>query len=350
MRYIFQHFEFDSTSLVLTKKGEAIAIRHNEAKLLALLLVQADKVLSKEDILSEVWQDKVVSEQAVFQNISHLRSLFGAEAIKTFSKRGYQWQLPIELIPEDSNTTENNLHPPTKMHLSRSIQKRSYLVTLFVFMVVIIGGSSVYKANFQNEAKQANNDSVINLAYIPFVHSSNEANIVLEDNERFDFTELTHVKTADFSHSVELTYPALAKNYPYVLTGEIRTYQRIVHLDFMLKGPVGDWQGQLSGTSVDDVSKQLQRHLQQPFIYELLNETLSLELKQAKLSIAHQQMPSDLLNLGKLIDIYIEMEEFERAMVMADKLANSAHQQKSSQQIGNALLFQSKIFTRKELY
>ena len=99
MRYRFNEFEFDSKSLILTKAGDSVAIRHNEAKLLALLLEQADKVLSKEEILSLVWQGKVVSEQAVFQNISHLRNLFGNQAIKTFPKRGYQWQLQAEALP-----------------------------------------------------------------------------------------------------------------------------------------------------------------------------------------------------------------------------------------------------------
>lgn len=72
MRYIFQNFEFDSTSLVLKKDNQALAIRHNEAKVLKLLLEHSDNVFSKEEILSHVWQDKVVSEQAVFQSISNL--------------------------------------------------------------------------------------------------------------------------------------------------------------------------------------------------------------------------------------------------------------------------------------
>ena len=70
MRYRFNEFEFDSESLLLTNNGEALAIRHTEAKVLSLLLEQVDTVLNKEDILSDVWQNKIVSEQVVFQNIS----------------------------------------------------------------------------------------------------------------------------------------------------------------------------------------------------------------------------------------------------------------------------------------
>ncbi|MFK3873809.1 winged helix-turn-helix domain-containing protein [Pseudoalteromonas rhizosphaerae] len=101
MRYIFDTFEFDSTSLVLKNNGQDLAIRHNDAKVLKLLLQHSDTVFSKDDILSQVWQDKVVSEQAVFQSISNLRGLFGSHAIKTFSKRGYQWQLKVDATHSD---------------------------------------------------------------------------------------------------------------------------------------------------------------------------------------------------------------------------------------------------------
>jgi len=47
MRYRFSNFEFDSTSLVLKRNGEALAIRHNEAKILKLLLEHSDNVFSK---------------------------------------------------------------------------------------------------------------------------------------------------------------------------------------------------------------------------------------------------------------------------------------------------------------
>jgi len=66
MRYRFNKFEFDSDSLLLTNNGEALAIRHTEARVLALLLEQVDTVLNKDEILSQVWPDRIVSEQVVF--------------------------------------------------------------------------------------------------------------------------------------------------------------------------------------------------------------------------------------------------------------------------------------------
>ena len=293
MRYRVNAFEFNSHSLVLTLNGETVAIRHNEAKVLAMLLKQPDKVFSKEDILSVVWHDKVVSEQAVFQNISHLRNVFGRNAIKTFPKRGYQWQLEIELIDESSPT--EIIQISTQSNLISAPKKRSSkLVTLFFSLTFIIVGTFIGFTTFQNEPTQENSDSVINLAYIPFtitLAKSNlsledslaiENNLLLESSNHFAFTELSHLETAFFINSSELEYPVLSKNHPFVLTGEVRSYQQVIYLDFWLKGPMADWQGQLSGASIKDVTLQLQQHLKQPFIYQFLSEKGCLNAETAR--------------------------------------------------------------------
>jgi len=342
--YKFKDFEFDSANLVLTKKGEAIAIRHNEAKVLKLLIERSDSLLNKEEILSLVWPNKIISEQAVFQNISHLRNLFGVDAIKTFPKRGYQWQLEF---------VSPNLQPTVEKaqisHHSTSLKqaaKRSYWLygALASIVLVFIG-----VINLQTESGKKNASPIIKLAYVPISTSQDRGIITLEDNIHFDFTSLTHLNTSQFETSAELLYPPLANTYPLVLTAQMRSYNQQSYLDFTLKGPFADWQGQLSGSSEEDVIKQLQQHLKQTVIYDLLNKPLPPELKQANLSIAHQQSPDDLIILGKLISTYIRMGEDEKAMVMADKLVNIAQSQKKSQQTGNAFLYQSRILASKKL-
>jgi hypothetical protein len=74
------------------------------------------------------------------------------------------------------------------------------------------------------------------------------------------------------------------------------------------------------------------------------------DLKQANLSVAHQQSPDDLIILEQLISSYIQLGELEKAMVMANKLENSATFDKKAEHIGKALILQSEILTKKELY
>jgi DNA-binding winged helix-turn-helix (wHTH) protein len=346
MRYKIEEFDFDSVSLVLMKNGEPIAIRHNEAKVLALLLDNVDTVLSKENILSAVWQDKVVSEQAVFQNISHLRILFGNNAIKTFSKRGYQWQLNVE---KPELLAESPLHekPAAETHVYVTPAKKGtlpYILLMGLFILIIA------YINWPERSTEEGLNPVIKIAYLPLVDQKSTTTLSLQDNNTFDYTELTHLDSATFLTSTELEYPNLSEQHPFVLAGVLRTYKEQVYLDFVLKGPYADWKGQLYADSTKALIQQLELHLRQPFIYQFLRSLQSPEFKKSSLSIAHQQFPQDSIILGQLIKTYIETAEFDKAMVLAEKLATNASVQKDWQQLGNALLFQSGILTRKKLY
>jgi DNA-binding winged helix-turn-helix (wHTH) protein len=350
MRYRFNDFEFDSTSLVLSKNSEILAIRHNEAKVLKLLIEQPDNVFSKEDILSHVWQDKVVSEQAVFQNISHLRSLFGNQAIKTFSKRGYQWQLEVDPIHPDvekaQSVLSSNIPHQQASALAKPKSKNHWLVIALASLILFIIAAVILMVVSPPKEKNA----VINMAYIP-ISNQQEAELVrLDDNEYFDFTELSQLNTADFQASVELEYPLLADEHPLILSGFIRRYNKKTYLDFILKGPFSDWQGQISGVDQQAVLNQLQLHLHQPVIYDLLNKVQAPELKQANLSIAHEQAPNDIIILSQLTNTYIRLGELNKAMVMANKLEKISLLLNNEQYVGNALLFQSQVLTRKELF
>jgi len=368
MLYRFNEFEFDSVSLLLTKNDEALPIRHAEAKILAAFLEQSDVVLTKEEILSYGWPNKVVSEQVVFQNISHLRSRFGSDAIKTFPKRGYQWQLNIDVIstetqcssnPQDSENITEQLQQPSP---SRSVQKRyfwQFTTLACVFFIAV--GIFFTLSNFEQDNKgSAILDPRKKLAYIPMTSLAGKSSTktetailvdaIIEGNKDFDFTVLSHLNAKLFEDAMEIEYPKLSQTYPLILTGKIRSHKRQVYLDFMLKGPSSDWKGHLSGSSKEDVVEQMQQHLKQQVIYDLISHPQSAELRQAKLSIANQTSPKDLNILRKLSIVYLKNGELEKAMVMADKLINLAKSQNNSRHMGKALLYQSNLLRKKKLY
>jgi len=363
MRYKFEKFEFDSESLLLTNNNDRVAIRHSEAKVLALLLKHADSILNKEDILSNAWQEKVVSEQVVFQNISQLRNRFGNNSIKTFPKRGYQWQLLTKNVTNEiqyhsSSQHSQSLHNTPQQASSSIPAKRHHYwqLTTFTCLLFIIV-AAIYT---QNEFKQENTDAVINLAYIPITNMDRKGDGILENislenafseqNKNFNLIELPDLNTEVFTNSIEIEYPKLSKKHPFILTGKFRTHKQENYLDFMLKGPASDWQGQLSGSSPKELFSKLQRHLTHEVIYELINKPVLPQFKLANLSIAHQKSPDDLIILLKLGSSYYKTNELEKAMAMTDKLINLAKSQNNPQHIGRALLFQSKILRQKKLH
>ena len=98
---------------------------------------------------------------------------------------------------------------------------------------------------------------------------------------------------------------------------------------------------------------------------ELTENTKNIEQIRAEVGMVFQQFnlfphlsildnctlaPIWVKKIPKLKAEELAMNELEKAMVLADKLANIAEEHGNWQQLGNALLFQSKVLTRKELY
>jgi len=342
MRYYFEQFEFDANSLTLKQNQQPVAIRHNEALLLKLLLENSQTVISKDTILSEVWQDKVVSEQAVFQNISHLRNLLGSKAIKTFAKRGYQWQLTLQC--KSAEPIAQSVDVPTTVNQHATQKKTRWGLTSFI-AVVLIGVVSYFFDIFS--ISKVNKPLV---AIVPFTFTNMPDQAVPIHRLPFTVTELDDISLQHYEATQILSFQSLQQTYPLVLSGSIWRSKQEFHIDFLLKGVHGDWRGQISGNTIEQMTDKLAAHLQQPFILEMVTQPLSPEVKQAKLSIAHQSSPKDLLVLNRLVDTYIAMEQYDTAMTLADKLEWLALEEKNQQQLGNALLFQSSILTNKEIF
>ncbi len=95
--YRFSEFEFDEERLRLSYQGELTPLRHKTALLLKLLLGERGGVLSKQQIIDQVWQRQMVSDQSVFQAISELRQRLApaGDLIATHPGIGYEWISPV---------------------------------------------------------------------------------------------------------------------------------------------------------------------------------------------------------------------------------------------------------------
>ncbi|BBN82245.1 hypothetical protein PA25_22300 [Pseudoalteromonas sp. A25] len=106
MYLYFEHFRYDVEKQQLYKDDELIPLKRNQAAMLECFLGDQETIHSKDDLLNAVWGDQVVSEQVIFQTISQLRSIFGSKAIKTFSKKGYKWELKTTDAPPKSQADD----------------------------------------------------------------------------------------------------------------------------------------------------------------------------------------------------------------------------------------------------
>src|SRR5687768_8891017 len=86
---------------------------------LLVLVENPGRVLTKEEIMSAVWTDRVVDEANLAQNIAVVRRILAAEKgspahIETFPGRGYRLEGPVISLsdaPEIPDTPETVLPP-----------------------------------------------------------------------------------------------------------------------------------------------------------------------------------------------------------------------------------------------
>ena len=119
-RYHFGPFELQPDKRRLLKDGVAISLRPRAFDLLAALVERAGHLVTKDELLDQVWPKIVVEEAALHVQVSALRKVIGVDAITTVSGRGYQFTLPV-------TTGDGEANPP-----SRSKHNLPYQLTSFI--------------------------------------------------------------------------------------------------------------------------------------------------------------------------------------------------------------------------
>jgi DNA-binding winged helix-turn-helix (wHTH) protein/Tol biopolymer transport system component len=104
--YEFGNFRFNPRERSLLHNGEPIALTPKALDTLFALVSRSGHLVTKEELLEEVWQDAFVEEATVVQNISTLRKVLsrdGAENkfIETVPKRGYRFVASVQPCRDD---------------------------------------------------------------------------------------------------------------------------------------------------------------------------------------------------------------------------------------------------------
>jgi len=94
--YDFDGFRIDAEDRVLLREGEIVPLTQKAFDVLYLLVQRCNRVVTKEELMSEVWPDTFVEEGNLAQNIYTLRKVLGESStgddyIKTVPRRGYRF-------------------------------------------------------------------------------------------------------------------------------------------------------------------------------------------------------------------------------------------------------------------
>jgi DNA-binding winged helix-turn-helix (wHTH) protein len=101
-----------SRELLTNVRGEAVPLRPRAWLVLKLLALRAGRLVSKDEILEEVWPDTVVTEDSLVQTIGDIRRAlgeFGRTAVRTLPRRGYM----LVAIESETDTAIRRYRAPT---------------------------------------------------------------------------------------------------------------------------------------------------------------------------------------------------------------------------------------------
>lgn len=97
----FDDYLLDLDREELWRGGEVVSIEPQAMRILAVLIEARDRVVTKEELMDEVWGDRFVSESALTTQIKELRRAVGdtgrdQRVIRTAHGRGYRFAAPVE--------------------------------------------------------------------------------------------------------------------------------------------------------------------------------------------------------------------------------------------------------------
>lgn len=117
MRYRFGEFELVSSTRELLFAGEPRAVEPQVFDLLLHLVNERDRVVSQDDLIAAVWNNRIVSDSAISARISAARTAIGDDGarqalIKTIPRRGFRFVGAVQSVgrAEGPFTAANGQH------------------------------------------------------------------------------------------------------------------------------------------------------------------------------------------------------------------------------------------------
>ncbi|MCF6434805.1 winged helix-turn-helix domain-containing protein [Pseudoalteromonas sp. MMG021] len=330
---------------------------------MSLFLENPAKLLSKEDILSHVWPRKVLSDQVVFQTISQLRAVLGDDAIKTFPKRGYQWQLAFSDVPPSQNTASD--------HVNSSVVKHKMVYILSALAIIFVSGVSLWMSNQEKQKVVVDKPAqqLANWFVIPFATRSQALpQQALKDLNHQLTQRMQQIQRPDTHSDSALegawrffASPFMTRETQIIksnvdgvlLSGVIYSYQLVNQqsphhiLEYLAQGRYRQWRGYLHMHSLPQLDEALYQSLAPIMSSDFFNEP-SQSAATAELATLVARYPEHLALLQQLIELQIEQTEYDIADAQIEKLAALAKAQSQPVYIAYAHWLRGKLLLELE--
>ena len=107
MRWQIAEYIFCDQQQNLLSDGKSQQLEPMMVELLRYFCQNVDQIISKDQLIEQVWLGRIVSDNAVSKLITKLRKAFNDDArqpkfIATFPKKGYKFIALVKLIPSEN--------------------------------------------------------------------------------------------------------------------------------------------------------------------------------------------------------------------------------------------------------
>lgn len=187
VHYTFGQYSFRPDSGELNDGQKTVQLRPQVAKLLDLLLRNADNTVSREDIRNHLWGSHVVVEfeEGISACVRQLRIALndgasGTRYIQTISRRGYKFVFPVTLLEgggaeKPHYTTPTVVAIPAPISLppvSRGGRKAAYYSVAVLLAAALIVGIALLKYRNNGLFSEAGANPRVVVAVLPFSNLS----------------------------------------------------------------------------------------------------------------------------------------------------------------------------------
>lgn len=164
-RYRIGEFTLDASQGCLRRGDIDIALRPKSFALLQHLIANAGRLVTKDELLSKVWPDVIVTEDSLTRCVSEARTALGdteQTAIKTVSKRGYIFAEPVTWAEDDA------VIQPTAAQLAGNVIQRRPRTTLLMVLGVVLTAAGVWYAAIRD--RPATEHPRLSMIVLPFTN------------------------------------------------------------------------------------------------------------------------------------------------------------------------------------
>lgn len=103
MLYRFNDFELDTSSMEVRSGGKPVSVEPKVFDILHLLIEHRHRVVSRDELITSVWNGRIVSEATITARMNAARQAVGddgrrQQVIKTIARRGYRLVAEVETV------------------------------------------------------------------------------------------------------------------------------------------------------------------------------------------------------------------------------------------------------------